>query len=89
MGADTVFADFRRTSAPGVRLKNNTVATIVRSSFRRNIVPYTENLAWVGIFGSAAAVYAGAALWLQVCSVLCCDIAPCLLLGGERRSVVG
>lgn len=66
LNADTVFADFKRTSAPGVRLLNNTVATLLRTSFRRNIVPFTNIPEWAGIFGSAAAVYSGAMLWLQV-----------------------
>lgn len=66
MGADTVFADFMRTTAPGVRIQNNTVGTMLRTSFRRNIVPWTDIPEWAGIYGSVAAVYPGGSLWLQV-----------------------
>jgi hypothetical protein len=46
---------------------NNTAVTLVRTAFKRNIVTYTDIPEWAGIYGSAAAVYPGAVLWLQVC----------------------
>jgi hypothetical protein len=46
---------------------NNTAVTLVRTAFKRNIVTYTDIPEWAGIYGSAAAVYPGADLWLQVC----------------------